>query len=46
MLNKEAGPYVKTEISFVEGELGAKRLGDFSGDFGGRVLSASGRSPL
>jgi hypothetical protein len=30
MFNQEAGPYVKSEISLIEGELGAKRLGDFN----------------
>jgi hypothetical protein len=30
MFNQQAGPYVKTEISLIEGELGAKKLGDFN----------------
>ena len=30
MFNQQAGPYVKTEISLIEGELGEKKLGDFN----------------
>ena len=30
LVDQEAGPYVKAEISLVEGELGTKKLGDFN----------------
>lgn len=30
MFSQEAGPFVKTEVSLIDNELGAKKLGDFS----------------
>ncbi|MFI5369445.1 MAG: hypothetical protein ACHQ1F_10595 [Spirochaetia bacterium] len=30
MLNREAGPYVKSEISMIDAEMNTKKLGDFS----------------
>ena len=31
LFDQEAGPYVKTEISLIDNELGPKKLGDFTG---------------